>query len=147
MKTIGIVGSEKSKFTPETREAAKEMIRALILYENPDLIVSGACHLGGIDVWAMDVAKEMGIQCKEYPPLRHSWTYGYRPRNIKIAEVSDKIYCLTIKTLPPGFAGMRFSHCYHCNTPPEHHVKSGGCWTIKYARKQLNKPTKLIIIE
>jgi hypothetical protein len=39
---------------------------------------------------------------------------------------------------------MKFDLCYHCGT--KDHVKSGGCWTVKYARK-LGKQGKVIIIE
>lgn len=143
---IGIVGSEEAKFTPDTIEAAKEMIRAIITFENADTVISGACHLGGIDRWAAEIGKEMGKQVIEYPPKCRSWRYGYKPRNIRIAKASDKVYCLTVKELPPGYAGMRFQGCYHCGTPIDHHVKSGGCWTTKYARKH-NKPTQLIVIQ
>jgi hypothetical protein len=145
---IGIVGSEESKFTPSTAEAAKEMIRAIILHDQPDTVISGQCHLGGIDIWAIEVAKEMGIKPLEFPAPWHSWTYGYRPRNIKIAKASDKLYCLTVKKLPDNYKGMRFpTGCYHCLTPPDHHIKSGGCWTLKFAREVLKKPTRLIVIE
>lgn len=145
--TIGIVGSEAAKFSPETEEAAKEMIRAIILHDKPEMVISGACHLGGIDIWAIQIAKEMGVRFHEFPAHWHTWTYGYKPRNIKIAKASDKIYCLTIKQLPETYTGMRFHHCYHCNTPPDHHVKSGGCWTMKFAKAVLKKQTKLIVIE
>lgn len=144
---IGIVGSEAAKFTPDTEEAAKEMIRAIITFDKPDTVISGRCHLGGIDIWAVEIAREMGIKILECPPVEHSWVYGYRPRNIKIARYSDKVYCLTVKRLPGKYTGMRFTHCYHCHTPPDHHVKSGGCWTLKFAREVLKKPTQLIVIE
>lgn len=38
---------------------------------------------------------------------------------------------------------MRFHGCYHCEEP--NHVKSGGCWTVKYAKK-LGKVGSVIII-
>jgi hypothetical protein len=143
---IGIVGSEASKFDAQTEEAAKEMIRAILLFENATTIVSGACHLGGIDIWAAEIGREQKLEIIEFKPAHMSWTYGYKPRNIQIAETSDKVFCLTVKRLPGAYNGMVFSHCYHCGTPPDHHIKSGGCWTLKYARK-LGKPTQLIVIE
>jgi hypothetical protein len=143
---IGIVGSEAAKFTPDTEEAAKEMLRGIILFENAETIVSGACHLGGIDRWAIEIAIEMGRKPIEFPPKYKSWRYGYKPRNIRIAKSSDKVYCLTVKEYPPGYMGMRFNGCYHCGTPADHHVKSGGCWTIKYAAR-IGKATQLVIIQ
>lgn len=148
---IGIVGAEAAKFTPETEKKAKDNIRGIILANSSltkaDAVVSGQCHLGGIDLWAVEIARDMGLSVIEYPAHWHTWVYGYRPRNIKIAKASDKVYCITLRFLPDSYTGMRFHHCYHCNTPPEHHVKSGGCWTMKFAQNVLHKPTQLIIIE
>ncbi len=75
----------------------------------------------------------MGVDVQEYPPHVYSCQAGYMPRNIRIAEASDHVACVTLKELPPGYTGMRFRLCYHCGTTE--HVKSGGCWTVKYARK------------
>ena len=55
---VGIVGHEAAKFTPETEHAARQIIRTLLA--TPDaIVVSGACHLGGIDVWAEEIADAM----------------------------------------------------------------------------------------
>ena len=54
--------------------------------------------------------------------------------------------CITVKELPINYRGMRFPQgCYHCKTPPESHVKSGGCWTALQARK-MGKQTRLEIL-
>jgi hypothetical protein len=66
------------------------------------------------------------------------------PRNKKIAEASDRVVCITVKDLPPGFKeGGWERYCYHCRT--DQHIKSGGCWTTKYARS-LGKLTRTIVI-
>ena len=140
---VGIVGSEAAKFTPETEREARRAIRRVI--RGATLVVSGACHLGGIDVWAIEEARAAGIPTREYPPATHRWEGGYKQRNLQIAEHSDKVVCITVKELPPGYVGMRFPLCYHCGTPPDHHVKSGGCWTMKQARRA-GKETELVII-
>lgn len=131
MRVLGIVGSEGKKFTPKTEENARYLIRRLIQAYEPDLVVSGACHLGGIDIWAIEEAKALGIDTREFPPEKRSWEY-YKKRNIQIAKASTKVVCITVAKLPRSYKGMRFPLCYHCQTTK--HVKSGGCWTVKYAK-------------
>lgn len=132
---VGIVGHEDAKFTAETESAARRtiltVIRALAV---PDgLVVSGACHLGGIDVWAIEAAKELGVAFKEFPSTTRHWSGpgGYMERNLKIAETSDVVHVIVVRELPPHYNRMRFTHCYHCGT--QEHVKSGACWTAKKA--------------
>lgn len=139
---LGIVGSEGKKFTAMTEELAKVEIRRLIKQYDAKTVCSGACHLGGIDVWAIEVAKEQGLNTIEFPPEFLGWE-AYKTRNIQIAATSDVVVCITIKELPESYKGMRFNLCYHCAT--KDHVKSGGCWTTKYARK-LNKPGYTIVL-
>lgn len=138
---IGIVGSEEAKFTPETRDAALEAISELALQAS--CIVSGACHLGGIDRWAIETAKQYELPWIEYPPKQLRWSGGYKERNEAIAHASDLVVCITVKELPPGYQGMRFKLCYHCKT--DEHVKSGGCWTVKYA-KSIGKEGRIIVV-
>lgn len=141
MRIVGIVGSEKAKFTEETKARAKDLIKNLI--RNFEIVSSGHCHLGGIDIWAEEIAREQNKKLLIYPPEKYSWEY-YKKRNIAIAKVSDAVYCITVKSLPPSYTGMRFDKCYHCNT--DEHVKSGGCWTVNYA-KRLKKPTRVFVIQ
>lgn len=140
---IGIVGSEAAKFTPETQEAARKEIRRLI--QRATLVISGGCHLGGIDIWGVEEAGKAGIDVLEHLPARRAWEGGYKQRNLRIADSSDKVVCITVRELPPGYTGMRFTHCYHCGQGAPPHVKSGGCWTMKQARLA-GKETELIII-
>lgn len=140
---VGIVGSEGKKFTPETEAIARNLIRNLIASTGATGMSSGHCHLGGIDIYAEEIAKELGLETFIYPPKTLSWDTGYRPRNIEIAKKSDEVYCITVDKLPPGYVGMKFNSCYHCGTSD--HVKSGGCWTTKYAR-QLGKKGETIVI-
>lgn len=138
---IGIVGSEGAKFTPETEAKAKDAIRAIV--HPGDVVISGACHLGGVDIWAAEIGREMGLGVREYAPSHLKWEGGYRQRNLQIARDSDWLVCITLKTLPESYKGMRFKFCYHCRT--DTHVKSGGCWTMKEA-KRLGRKTLLIVI-
>lgn len=126
---IGIVGSEAAKFTSDTQEKARETIRSIIA--DAELVISGHCHLGGIDIWAIEEAKKLGIPTVEYPPAILQWSGGYRERNLQIARASDIVVCITIKEFPADYTGKRFVYCYHCKT--DTHIKSGGCWTVKKA--------------
>jgi hypothetical protein len=141
MRRVSIVGSEGKKFTTVTEERAKARIRQLL--EGADEAVSGKCHLGGIDVWTEEIAIAMGVPFVGFPPKVLSWEAGYKPRNIKIAERGTEAHCITVKELPAGYDGMRFPLCYHCGT--KDHIKSGGCWTVKYAQK-LGKPGFIHVI-
>jgi hypothetical protein len=137
---IGIVGSEEIKFTPQTRRAAHAVIHALL--RPGDSVVSGGCHLGGIDIWAAKIGRKLGLKTKEYLPKKLNWT-GYKARNIRIAKASDLVVCITVRKLPKKYRGMRFPMCYHCGT--DKHIKSGGCWTVKYA-KGLGKETRVVVL-
>jgi hypothetical protein len=141
---LGIVGSEAAKFTAETENLCCRMMEDLIKERQPTGITSGACHLGGVDIWAADLASIFGLDLIEHPPERLNWD-GYRARNIKIAETADEVVCFTVKDLPAGFlAGGWERYCYHCGT--DSHIKSGGCWTTKYARK-IGKPGRTIVVD
>jgi hypothetical protein len=128
---IGIVGSEGAKFTNTTEVAARAIIRSHL--HPGDVVISGGCHLGGIDIWAVEEAIKSGLDVVEHKPAKLQWEGGYRQRNIEIAKDSDIVICITVREFPPDYKGMRFPYCYHCDT--HDHIKSGGCWTVKWARK------------
>lgn len=132
---IGIVGSEAAKFTPLTEARARAIIRTLLGPPEVTGVSSGACHLGGIDIYAEEEAGRMGKLDRAliFPPKRRTWEGGYKQRNLAIVSASDEVHCITLGALPEGYTGMRFDGCYHCGTTD--HVKSGGCWTVKMARR------------
>lgn len=141
---LGIVGSEAAKFTLETEMKARATIVTLLEFYSPDTVVSGACHLGGIDVWAVQEAIGLGCGVIECPPAFKTWQ-SFKRRNIEIAERSDRVVCITVSDLPPGFKeGGWERYCYHCKT--HKHIKSGGCWTVKYAREKFGKPGEIVVI-
>ncbi len=138
---LGIVGAEAAKFTAVTEAAAKEQIRKWIEATKPTHIVSGHCHLGGVDIWAEEIAAEYELPTLIFPPKELSWEKGYKPRNLEIAKWSDHVICIVVKDYPPDYKGMRFKNCYHCvnnmgmtDYQAAPHVKSGGCWTMYKAR-------------
>jgi hypothetical protein len=146
---VGIVGSEAAKFTQDSMARTRSIIKRILTDEKATCVVSGHCHLGGIDIWAEEVADEMGLEKLIFPPRNLTWSGGFKPRNLQIAHNSDVIYCITVDSLPGDYTGMRFRGCYHCEkgvhglkTP---HIKSGGCWTAIQAAKA-GKIAKWVLI-
>lgn len=140
---VGIVGSEEAKFTSLGRGRAYQIIIELLCRPGVTEVVSGGCHLGGIDEWAIEIGREMELPFTEFLPRQKSWEW-YKVRNIQIAERSTEVHCITVKQLPATYRGMRFPLCYHCKA--DDHVKSGGCWTMKYAIN-LGKVGQLHVVE
>lgn len=140
---IGIVGVEQAKLTRDTEAEARRIIRRLI--DGADLVVSGECHLGGIDIIAHEEADEAGIPFLPCPPKTLRWSGGYKERNLKIARESDKVICIAVADYPPEYPYERFKSCYHHTPPRTDHCKSGGCWTVKEAAR-MGKQTEVIVI-
>lgn len=149
---VGVVGAEVAKFTPESEARAREVIRDFLnSYRSaghPVRVVSGRCHLGGVDVWAVEIARELGMPTVEFPALTLRWRGtsaqpGFMNRNLQIARHSDIVHCVVVREYPPGYEvarryGARSDggpYCYHCKK--DSHVKSGGCWTaLRCARRE-----------
>ena len=157
---IGIVGNGEDKFTKDGALRAQEKIIELLsdemesmsVYE-PITVVSGHSPVGGIDIWAEEIGKELGCDLDLKIPEVHQWNppggYGYRTRNLDIAESSDVLYVIVALEYPDIYTGRRFKDCYHCAKWAEErpwHVKSGGCWTGKQAIK-MGKEVHWIFIE
>ena len=141
---IGIVGNEAEKFSKLGEVRARLVLRSLIDRPEVTEVVSGGCHLGGIDLWAIETAKQFKKKWQEFRPRYHDWNTGYKPRNMKIANASDEVHCIVVDQLPKVYSGMVFEFCYHCKT--KDHIKSGGCWTMHYAIKK-GKKGKLHIVK
>lgn len=146
---VGVVGHERAKFTAETEAEARRRIRALLSRPGVTGAVSGACHLGGVDIWAREIAGELGLPFQEFAPAKRTWAGGYRERNLEIAKASDEVWCVVVAKLPEGYRGMRFKGCYHCDRERDGvaaHVKSGGCWTVRRALR-LGRRGGWVVIE
>ncbi len=122
---IAIVGSSHLSETEE-RDARKNsgLILNQLIKEygvNDITLISGGAK--GVDTEAEDVAKQLGIKTIIHKPLEYKWENGYKPRNIKIAQECDILYCFPTK--------LKIVECYHCKT--DEHEVTGGCWTAKYA--------------
>ena len=144
---IGIIGHGADKFTKYAEEKAKIFIRELLKSFSKEIIlVSGHSPVGGIDIWAEEIAKHLQIPLDLKIPKQHTWDaeYGYKQRNLDIAKDSEMLIIILVDKLPPNYKGRKFNICYHCKS--KDHVKSGACWTGKQALK-LDKKVQQIIID
>ncbi len=132
---IAIVGSSHLSETEEldARKSSGLILNQLIKeYGVNDItFISGGAK--GVDTEAEDVAKQLGIKTIIHKPLENKWENGYKPRNIKIAQECDILYCFPTK--------VKTTECYHCKA--EDHEVTGGCWTMKYA-KSLKKEVHIV---
>lgn len=139
---VGIVGNSANKFTVLGAARAKEEIRRFLQETKPRLVVSGACPMGGVDIWAIEIAKKLGIKTREFAPEVNQWNppgkYGFMARNLDIAK-ADVVLCVLAEDFPPGYKGPNYGDCYHCKGRNPKHVKSGGCWTALRCKKQVWK--------
>jgi hypothetical protein len=157
---IGIIGHGADKFTEETKQKAISIIRETLLQAKVDYskkvrdiinagcagsceteaitdvptLVSGHSPLGGVDVFAEDIADELSIPKLIFAPKDFSWGggYGYKARNVDIAKNSDVLHIIVVSKYPPNYVGKKFEICYHCNSTT--HIKSGACWTGNLAK-------------
>jgi hypothetical protein len=133
---LGIVGAAAEKFDAVTRKWAKRAIREAIDVYKPTRVISGGCHMGGVDKWAVRIAKKMDVKTKEFPSTTRTWSGpgGFKERNLRIADECDLALCIVVEKLPEGFdGGVAFEDCYHCKSLRPSHCKSGGCWTAMQA--------------
>lgn len=136
-RNVGIVGAAADKFDPFHEAVAKHIIgdifnTAIFAYPSrTPRLISGRCHLGGVDIWAEEIADERKILKDIKVPPTLSWAKGYKVRNMAIAFHSMEVHAIVMGAYVANYAGERFPHCYHCMQRGEHpwHVKSGACWT------------------
>lgn len=138
---IGIVGNGSDKFTEKGEAEAREAIRRIL--QGASFMVSGHSPVGGIDIWAEEEAKALGIPLDLKVPEINQWDppggYGYKARNLDIAKHSNVVVVILADVYPEEYTGRRFKVCYHHRgheyngITPENHVKSGGCWTGRKA--------------
>ena len=139
MVVLGFVGSEKKHWLLRQEKKARNFMRSLLLryiqrYKlgielAPPIVCSGHCEEGGIDIWAEEIADELGLETKIFPAKGKGWKF-YRRRNLKIIKASSRIFDIepeVPQTYPKAeldeISGRWFRH-------------SGGTWTVNEARKK-----------
>jgi cell division ATPase FtsA len=120
---IGIVGHAADKFTAETEAKARSIIQMIIDKERINqlsfvdppgiVVVSGGCHLGGIDIWAEEVADELGVPKDIKRPTRLTWSGpgGFKERNLEamLCEIVGSLMGLNVP-LPATVATWWIEH-------------------------------------
>jgi hypothetical protein len=144
---IGIVGNGEDKFTAKGKEEATDIIWRILREAIDPTLVSGHSPVGGIDIWAEDIAGYGGIPKIIWAPVVHQWNppdnNGYKWRNEMIANESDILHVIVVDVYPTDYKQKRFKYCYHCMKTD--HVKSGACWTAKKTLA-LDKPVEWHIV-
>jgi len=150
---VAIVGHAFDKFDTKTSYLAIKNIEEIISKHNPDLVISGDCPIGGIDVWAEMISNDYGNPFRSYSPDVKQWNpfgqYGFKKRNLDIAKNCDVLYNIVVRDWPKDFTGDKYKdyHCLKHEEMKDHpHVKSGGCWTA-WKAKELGKEVHWIIID
>jgi hypothetical protein len=143
---VGIIGHGTDKFTADGVTKAKEIIYSILNNKDVSAMISGHSPVGGIDIWAEEIACRLNVPLELKIPKQRRWNaeYGYKQRNLDIAKCSDVLYVILVVKYPSYYKGMKFNMCYHCGT--SEHVKSGACWTAKQARK-LGKKVIYYLVE
>lgn len=133
-KTIAFVGTSINLTENEERDIRQFIAVILKSRYNStvDLIISGGAK--GVDTIALEVAKGLGFQIKEYKPKSENWR-AYKERNLQIAKDCDDLHCLSVP--------VHKQKCYHHEEPMEHE-KTAGCWTMNKAM-ELDKSCQLIV--
>jgi hypothetical protein len=132
MTNIGIVGT--SYLEPVEEDRVKQFIEDVVR-GNPDCkIVTGDAETGVDYLVRMWTPRHM---LRVHGSIVKNWgeSGGFKDRNIKIAEDADIIYSITTKT--------KNTPCFHCN---QAHQRTGGCWTLKYAKEKLGKNGEVLIV-
>lgn len=126
---IAIVGT--SHIEPHEEMKARGMIAGLTHDFHGEIITGDA---NGIDA----LVKEMCPNATVCAAKDKSWEgeYGYKHRNIIIAQLADYVYSISTK--------IKKTRCYHCDTP--NHERTGGCWTKRFAINKLGKKGETIVI-
>jgi hypothetical protein len=142
---VAIVGTTANMSENIELDMRKMITLTLKQYDKGEtLIISGGAK--GVDKMAVEIAKGLGFQTKEYLPEVHDWIpkgrnigkIGYKKRNLQMAEACDKILCFTIS------AQNKDDKCYHHN-PKQDHKKTAGCWTVNKVI-EMKKPFELWVI-
>jgi hypothetical protein len=159
-----VKGNIYSIFRSHATKTKREYSEYCIEYEydySDIILISGHCPYGGVDIWAEEIADELGIEKEIYAPDINQWEdkhrtivgynhiydkvveteyeedlMGYKSRNKLMADKGNIVYCIV-----PDRHELTCKHCKIMG-----HPSNGGCYTLNYAKK-LGKETHLVIIK
>jgi hypothetical protein len=143
-KIVGIVGHGEDKFNHETKKIANNIIYNILNESDVTGFSSGHSPVGGIDIWAEEMAEHFKKTMYIFEAKQNRWDskYGFKQRNLNIAETSDILYVIIVRNYIENYGGRTWFRndkpfCYHCerNKVASDHVKSGACWTAWEAKK------------
>ena len=164
---IAIVGAEESKWTKEQKKKVQAEIRLVFyqwldtadMYGGETILISGGCHRGGVDIWAEEVADNLGINKMVFPAEIYQWGDGSEclccgeiipfTSEEKITEHTKARGGTWNNTKRlKGYRSRNIQIAEACdilyNFEPEG-VRSGGRWTLGHAN-MLGKPVHQIFI-
>jgi hypothetical protein len=132
---IAIVG--RSKLTGGETDIVHMIVETIVERSrvNGDTIITGDAD--GVDECVQRITNSgTRISMTVYKSLTKTWNgkHGFKERNIQIAKSADYVYSITTKT--------KNEKCYHCDLD---HQRTGGCYTLKMARK-FGKQGEVIVI-
>lgn len=92
---LAIVGSGTFR-TPGGEQFAARTIQQLFAARRPDLVISGRCPRGGVDMLAEQAAAELGIPFLARAATVERWAGpgGFRERNQRIAQDCTRLLCI-----------------------------------------------------
>jgi len=112
-------------------------------------LVSGGCKYGGVDIWAEELALERDYETLIHEPNVERWfvpgMYGYKLRNIDIAKSLDIGYCIE-PIWKPEFIYRGDDHVFQLGELPICR-RSGGIFTMNFAKDDLKKSVYLVVIK
>jgi len=106
---VAIVGHAADKFSPAAEKAVKEYIREVISGRVFTHVISGECPLGGVDIWAHEIADELDVEFISKAPKENTWEGGFKPRNIAMARECDALYNIVVSHYPLNYKGKYYS--------------------------------------
>lgn len=93
---LGIIGSRGTYFNnPDEAKGRMFTLLDRLVYRG-DLIVSGGCPLGGVDLWAKNYAQYKGFPYTEYAPKDYT-SESFRERNQQIVDNCDELIVFLTK--------------------------------------------------
>jgi len=176
---IGIVGPEAGKWKPEQISKARIIIRNILVAKDPyisfkqegfysikdTVLVSGHCPKGGVDIWAEEIADELGIKKEIYPAEadkegKYHWDdkREFDPKTYDEHIMGGAFYFYAKLRKLKGYRSRNIQvaeacDVLYCIVPRakrlidtteymfcKHccefgHPTNGGCWTLKYLRQ------------